>query len=97
MILAQAGTARSADRESADQRPDTLFGTHTSVSVYTARFDADTAAAFDGLALAARRKLGRKVDKSELVRAFITMAADDGSLRDEVIEEVRRRGGDAVA
>ena len=58
------------------------------LSKYTALLDADTATEFDGLALAARRKLGRKVDKSALMRALIRLAADDASLRDQVINEV---------
>jgi hypothetical protein len=60
-------------------------------SKYTALLDAETAAVFDELALIARRKLGRKVDKSELVRALIMLAADDGSLREQVIGEIERR------
>jgi hypothetical protein len=62
------------------------------MSKYTALLDADTAAEFDGLALMARRKLGRRVDKSEIVRALIRLAADDASLRDQVISEVEKAG-----
>jgi len=59
------------------------------LSKYTALLDVDTAAEFDALALAARRKLGRKVDKSTLMRALIRLAADDASLRDQVIDQLR--------
>src|SRR4051794_28227893 len=38
---------------------------------------ADTPPAFDARALAARRKLGRRVDKSEVMKALIRLAADD--------------------
>jgi hypothetical protein len=61
-------------------------------SKYTALLDVDTAAEFDGLALMARRKLGRKVDKSEIVRSLIRLAADDASLRDQMISEVEKAG-----
>lgn len=57
---------------------------------YTALLDDATGVAFDELALVARRKLGRRVDKSELVRALILLAADDASLRDQVIGEVQK-------
>jgi hypothetical protein len=60
------------------------------LSKYTAMLDADTAAEFDALALAARRRLGRKVDMSEIVRSLIRLAADDASLRDQVISEVEK-------
>ena len=55
------------------------------LSKYTALLDADTAAEFDALALTARRHLGRKVDKSEIVRSLIRLAADDASLRNQLI------------
>ncbi len=60
------------------------------LSKFTANLDADTAAEFDGLALAGRRKLGRKVDKSDVLRAFIRLAADDASLRDQIISEIEK-------
>lgn len=58
------------------------------MSKYTALLDDATAVAFDELALIARRKLGRRVDKSQLIRALILLAADDASLRDQVIDLV---------
>jgi hypothetical protein len=60
-------------------------------SKYTAMLDGETAEAFDELALKARRVLGRRVDKSELIRVLIMLAADDASLRDQVIAEVEVR------
>jgi hypothetical protein len=39
----------------------------------------------------ARRKLGRLVDKSELLRALVLLASDDASLRDEVISKLPAR------
>jgi hypothetical protein len=61
-------------------------------SKFTANLDADTAAEFDGLALAARRKLGRRVDKLDILKALIRLAADDASLRDQIISEVEKAG-----
>ena len=58
------------------------------LSKYTALLDADTAAEFDALALTARRQLGRKVDKSEIVRSLIRLAADDASLRNQLIAQL---------
>jgi len=60
-------------------------------SKYTALLDDETAAAFDELALKARRVLGRRVEKAELMRVLIMLAADDASLRDQVIAEVEAR------
>jgi len=57
-------------------------------SKYTANLDADTAAEFDGLALTARRKLGRRVDKSDILKTLIHLAADDASLRDQMITQL---------
>lgn len=62
-------------------------------SKYTALLDAETAAAFDELALKARRALGHKVEKSEIMRVLIMLAADDASLRDQVVSEVEARRG----
>jgi hypothetical protein len=59
---------------------------------YSANLDADTAAEFDSLALIARRKLGRRVEKVEIMKALIRLAADDASLRDQVISEVEKAG-----
>lgn len=61
-----------------------------STTKYTALLDDTTAVAFDELALMARRRLGRRVDKSQLMRALILLAADDASLRDQVIDQIGR-------
>jgi hypothetical protein len=68
------------------ERPATRTAPPT--SKYTANLDADTAAEFDGLALTARRKLGRRVDKSDILKTLIHLAADDASLRDQLIAEL---------
>jgi hypothetical protein len=75
-----AAPAPSAERPAARTAPPT--------SKYTANLDADTAAEFDGLALTARRKLGRRVDKSDILKTLIHLAADDASLREQLIAEL---------
>lgn len=75
-----AAPAPSAERPATRTAPPT--------SKYTANLDADTAAEFDGLALTARRKLGRRVDKSDILKTLIHLAADDASLRDQLIAEL---------
>lgn len=59
---------------------------------YTANLDEVTALAFDGLALNARRAKGRPVDKSELLRVLVLLAADDASLRDQAFALLPDRG-----
>lgn len=63
-------------------------------SKFTVNLDARDAEDFDRLVLTARRALGRRVDKSEIVRALIAMMGRDAALRQEVhelIRDVRRR------
>lgn len=70
---------------------DDVAETDEKMSKYTALLDQETAAMFDQLALIARRKLGRKIDKSKLMRALIRLASDDASLRDQMLDEVGKR------
>src|SRR5258707_246871 len=58
---------------------------------YSMLLDEDTSEVFDDLVKKAKRRLSRHVDKSMLVRAVISMLADDASLRDQVFDEVGRR------
>lgn len=46
-------------------------------SKYTLLFDQDEAADFEELAASLRRRLGRRVDQSEIVRALLRMARRD--------------------
>lgn len=57
-------------------------------SKYTVKFRPDTAAEFDALALRCRRRLNRRVDKSEIVTALIRLVADDASLADQLVAEL---------
>jgi hypothetical protein len=58
---------------------------------YTVNLDYETAGYFDELASVARRKLYRQVDKSDILKVLIRLAADDASLRDQVISEVAKQ------
>jgi hypothetical protein len=61
------------------------------LSKYTALLDGETAAMFDQLALTARRKTGRRIDKSKLIRAMIRLASDDAGLLEQLLDEVGKR------
>lgn len=100
--LRAAATATAPARPPADPTPDAIEPTpapapsparvteKARTTKYTALLDDATGVAFDELALMARRKLGRRIDKSQLMRALILLAADDASLRDQVIDQVGR-------
>lgn len=56
---------------------------------FTVRFDQDEAIAVDEFVLAVRRAAGRRVDKSELVRALLRLARDWEDLRRAVAGGLR--------
>ncbi|WP_217207752.1 hypothetical protein [Streptomyces sp. AC550_RSS872] len=60
-------------------------------SKYTILFDQDDALVFDGLALELRRQVGRPVDKSEIVRALVHLAARPGPVADRLADVLDRR------
>jgi len=60
-------------------------------SKFTVILDARDAEDFDAAVLTARRTLGRRVDKSELVRALIALLGRDVALRQEIYEVIRKR------
>lgn len=80
-----------AGKKAPEQQPQAAATTEAEpqYSKYTTLLDAATATAFDELALTARKALGRKVDKSTLVRELIMLAADDASLREQLIDQIR--------
>ena len=96
-------SARPAPDAQAEAAPPAAERQRT--TKYTATLDDETAVAFDELALVARRKLGRLVDKSELLRALVLLASDDASLREEIISKLparslrgpKRRGSGSTA
>ena len=61
-------------------------------SKYTLLLSDDDALMWDQLAMNLRRDLGRKVDKSSIVRALVYLAADDESLRRQLAETLTREG-----
>jgi hypothetical protein len=61
-------------------------------SKYTLLLSDDDALMWDQLAMTLRRDLGRKVDKSAMVRALVYLAAEDEDLRRELTEVLRREG-----
>lgn len=75
-----AAPVPAAEPRSAPEEPSGRRGVK-----YTAVLDDDTTDAFESLTRIARRKLGRHVDKVEVLRALVLLAADDTSLRDQMI------------
>lgn len=61
-------------------------------SKYTLLLSDGDALMWDELAMTLRRDLGRKVDKSSIVRALVYLAADDESLRRQLAETLTREG-----
>jgi hypothetical protein len=84
--------ARTAARIEPAPRTEAPAGdrSSTSKSKYTLRLDPGPAADFDALAVQLRRQLGRRVEKSHIVRALIAMAADDATLREQLAGEICR-------
>jgi hypothetical protein len=61
-------------------------------SRFTVRFfDADEALGFDQWCLEARRELGHRVDKAEVVRLLVGLVRSDPYVRDQVLEALRRQ------
>ncbi|MFJ1561302.1 hypothetical protein [Streptomyces mirabilis] len=60
-------------------------------SKYTLLLDQDDALTLDQLALTLRRRTGRPVDKSEILRALIRLADADGRVADDVARALDRR------
>lgn len=58
---------------------------------YTVLLDDTTADAFDVRLLAIRRQVGRRVDKSEVVRELLALLDDDPTVTDQVVERLRLR------
>jgi hypothetical protein len=83
-------TARRPPVEEVPVPVQTRKATHAGMSKYTVLLDGETAAAFDELALIARRRTGVRIEKSALLRVLIRLAADDAALREQVIDEVTR-------
>jgi hypothetical protein len=65
---------------------ETPVQTGPRLSKFTLNLEPRDAEDFDALVLTARRALGRRVDKSEIVRALIALMGRDAALRQEVHE-----------
>lgn len=59
-------------------------------SKYTVLLSDSDALMWDELAVTLRRDLGRRVDKSSIVRALVYLAAEDESLRRQLAETLNR-------
>jgi hypothetical protein len=61
-------------------------------SRFTVRFfDAEEALGFDQWCLEARRELGHRVDKAEVVRLLVGLVGTDAYVRDQVMGALRRQ------
>lgn len=61
-------------------------------SKYTVLLSDNDALLWDQLAMTLRRDLGRKVDKSAMVRALVYLAAEDDDLRHQLADTLTRDG-----
>lgn len=55
---------------------------------YTVLLDAASADAFDQAVLALRRRTGRRIDKSQVVRELLALLAEDEALLEQVAEQL---------
>jgi hypothetical protein len=62
-------------------------------SKFTLLLDGGDAVAFDELALALRRRCGRRVDKAEIVRAMIEISAENPAVLSALAGVLDRRAG----
>ena len=58
------------------------------LSKFTVKLDPGHAEDFDVIVLGARRALGRRVDKSEIVRVVIELLSSDPALRRQVYDQL---------
>ncbi|TLQ38606.1 hypothetical protein [Streptomyces marianii] len=77
----QDGTTAAAPQAPAPAKP----------SKYTLLLDQDDALTLDQLALSLRRRTGRAVDKSEILRALIRLADQDDRVTDTLARALDRR------
>ena len=58
---------------------------------YTVLLDDQVADAFDERLLAIRRQLGRKIDKSQVIRQLLTLLDEDPTLVAQVVDRLKLR------
>lgn len=76
----------------APKNPSSVAPAEKKTSKYTLLLSDDDALMWDQLAMTLRRDLGRKIDKSAMVRALVYLAAEDEDLRRELTDVLRREG-----
>lgn len=59
---------------------------------YTVLLDVDDAVMWDELAVTLLRSMGKKVDKSAIVRTLVYLATEDEGIRRQLIETLKREG-----
>jgi hypothetical protein len=69
--------------------PSTSTGQVKSTSKFTVIFERSEAEALDEFVLRARRHAGRKVDKSEIIRALLALVHEDPTLAATLFERLR--------
>jgi hypothetical protein len=74
----------------AERRRDVVTVADGSVA-FTVRLTADEALDLDELQLEFRRALRLRVDKASILRALLSLAADDPELRDRIADRLRQR------
>ena len=79
--FSRAKKAGAAKVSTSNTKPSVLTGRK-----FTVLFDASSADDFDSLVLEARRQSGRRIDKSEVVRALIDLTRNDPDLLQRVID-----------
>lgn len=81
-----------------EQQPSAVPETESAAvrNKYTVTLSEDDALLWDDVAMRLRRKLGRRVSKSEVLRVLVWIAADDAALLDQVADTVRRHNGGTV-
>ncbi len=84
---AHAATARSTSRPS-PHAPSPLTGPQVK---YTVLLPQSTAQSFDERLLSIRREVGRRVDKSHVIRELLSLLEDDSELEAQVVERLKRR------
>lgn len=59
---------------------------------YTVLLDVDDAVMWDELAVTLLRSMGKKIDKSSIVRTLVYLATEDEGIRRQLIETLKREG-----
>lgn len=59
---------------------------------YTVLLDVDDAVMWDELAVTLLRSMGKKIDKSAIVRTLVYLATEDEGIRRQLIETLKREG-----